>query len=291
MPELPEVETVVMGLRDLLLGHKIQKVETDWPASLRIDEHQIKANILDCKITGLQRIGKMILIHLASHNTLVIHLKLTGQLVYRQTTALNEVKLFGAGHPNKSLISALPDKTTRVIFNLDRKANLFFNDVRKFGWIKMLPTSSIHQADFISKLGPDALTITSKEFVQVLCKYRRSIKACLLDQTIVAGCGNIYADESLWLSRLHPQTPACNLNKDQLKMLHKQLQYVLKLSIKQGGSSSRNYVNALGAPGSYLDFVEVYQRTDQPCHRCHTPIKRIVVVNRGTHICSNCQRQ
>ena len=291
MPELPEVETVVMGLRDLLPGHEIQKIRTDWPKSLRISTRELHANVLKMKITGVDRLGKMILISLESHYSLVIHLKLSGQLVYRQIENQQEIRRFGAGHPSKSLVSVLPDKTTRVIIELDRLATLFFNDMRKFGWIKILSTELVQKAEMISKLGPDALKVSSKKFVQLFCNRRKSIKACLLDQAIIAGCGNIYADESLWLSGIHPRTAACALSQEKLQDLRKQLQSVLRLSIAQGGSSSRNYVNAFGESGSYLDFVKVYQRTGQPCISCQTAIERIVVAGRGTHVCPKCQRQ
>ena len=290
MPELPEVETVVMGLGDLLPGHEIQKIRTDWPKSLRISEKELRANVLRVRILNINRVGKMILINLESQHSLVIHLKLSGQLVYRQTEKQQEIKRFGAGHPSKSLVSVLPDKTTRVIIELDRRATLFFNDMRKFGWIKILPTELVQKVEMISKLGPDALSVSSKRFVQLLQQRKKAIKACLLDQTIVAGCGNIYADESLWLSCIHPRTAACELGQEKLRVLHEKLQSVLRLSIAQGGSSSRNYVNALGEKGSYLDFVKVYQRTGQPCINCKTMIERIVVAGRGTHICPDCQR-
>ena len=290
MPELPEVETVVLGLRELLCGHVVKNITTDWPKSLRISDARIKSGALGQEITGLRRIGKMILIDLQNGNTLVIHLKMTGQLVYRKAKGGEPAEDFGAGHPSDSLISQLPDKTTRVIFTLDRRAVLYFNDMRKFGWIKILNSDEIENSDFINQLGPDLLKIDSKEFIQKLSKKSKNIKSCLLDQTIVSGCGNIYADESLWASRIHPGMPAYELTRKQLSGLHRNLQNVLRFSIKQGGSSSRNYVNALGLKGKYLDFVNVYQRSGLPCARCQTPIERIVVASRGTHLCPACQK-
>ena len=290
MPELPEVETVVIGLKSFLTGHKINKIESDWLKSLRIPRNQLDKLVLHSTIISLHRIGKIILIDLSSNNTLAIHLKLTGQLVYKQIANSKEIESYGAGHPNDSLLSKLPDKTTRVIFSLDKQAFLFFNDLRKFGWIKILPTSLINQADFISKLGPDALKVSDKEFVHRLSTRQKSIKACLLDQTIISGCGNIYADESLWLSKINPQIPAFKLKKEQLKNLREKLQYILNLSLKYGGSSSRNYVNATGEKGKYLDFVNVYQKLDFPCPRCKNNIKRIIVAGRGTYLCQFCQK-
>ena len=291
MPELPEVEIITMGMKDFLVGHKIRKAETDWSKSFRISHNQLNNQVLDSCITGLRRIGKMILIDLSSQTTLVIHLKLTGQLVYRRIMISEEIRNFGGGHPSASLVAKLPDKTTRVIFTLDKQAKLFFNDMRKFGWIKLLSTGLVKQTDFISKLGPDALTIGEKEFIHRLNQRRKCIKACLLDQSIIAGCGNIYADESLCLSGIHPQIPASHLKTRQLKILREKLQHVLKLSIEKGGSSSRNYVNASGERGRYLDFAYAYQRTGLPCRRCSNTIKRTVVAGRGTHYCAVCQKE
>ena len=290
MPELPEVETVVLGLQKLVQGHVIEGVKTDWPKSLRISESAIKENVLGQKIIGLRRVGKMILIDLHGGNTLVVHLKMTGQLVYRRVSSKGLAADFGAGHPSDSLISQLPDKTTRVVFTLDRQATLYFNDMRKFGWIKILSSNNIIENRLIKQLGPDALEVERKEFVQILSERRKGIKACLLDQTIIAGCGNIYADEALWASKIHPGLLACELRARQLSNLHSKLQSILRLSISKGGSSSRNYVNALGQKGKYLDFVQVYQRKGLPCARCKHTIERIVVANRGTHICPVCQK-
>lgn len=287
MPELPEVETVVLGLRRFLRGHTIKDVTTDWSKSLRISEPKIKREILGQEITGLGRAGKMILINLRNGSTLVVHLKMTGQLVYRGGEPEAD---FGAGHPSESLVSRLPDKTTRVIFALDGRAVLYFNDMRKFGWIKILNNDEIESADFINLLGPDLLEVDSKEFIQRLSGRGKNIKACLLDQSIVSGCGNIYADESLWASGIHPARPAGELTDKQLSDLHRNLQEVLRFSIEQGGSSSRNYVNASGLKGKYLDFVNVYQKAGSPCAKCETPIERIVVAGRGTHLCPVCQK-
>ena len=290
MPELPEVETVILGLHGLLINHTIRKINYDWPNSFRISNKNAEKFILNSGIIDVRRRGKMILIDLSTQKTLLIHLKLTGQLVYKQTSNLNEIRRFGAGHPTQSLISELPDKTTRATFELDRQAHLFFNDLRKFGWIQMFSTKDIEQTGYISNLGPDALEISNKEFVQAICNRHKSIKACLLDQTIIAGCGNIYADESLWLSKIHPKTPASKLKPKQGTILCKQLQNVLKLGLHHGGSSIKNYVNAKGEKGGFLDFANVYQRNGLPCKRCQNKINRIIVASRGTHICEVCQK-
>ncbi|MEM6997582.1 MAG: bifunctional DNA-formamidopyrimidine glycosylase/DNA-(apurinic or apyrimidinic site) lyase [Patescibacteria group bacterium] len=290
MPELPEVETVVVGLRRLLPGHKVIRVKFDWPKSFQSSEADTKQFLFGAEVIDVRRRAKTIIIDLTSGYSLVIHLKMTGQLVYVQKSNKSE-HLFGAGHPNDSLLGDLPDKTTRVEFELDDHAMLFFNDVRKFGWVRLLPTATLDEVNFLKKLGPDALSVDVAEFVKLFKVRKKSIKACLLDQTIVAGCGNIYADEALWMSQIHPSTKANNLSKKKLTELHANLQDVLRLSIQKGGSSNKNYVNAEGRQGSYLDFANVYQRADEACNRCGDTIKRIVVAGRGTHICESCQRK
>lgn len=284
MPELPEVETVVVGLRKLLLGHKIVRLEFDWPKSYPNSKTDTEAFVFGARIIDVRRRAKAILIDLDSDYTLVVHLKMTGQLVYRGDTD------FGGGHPNDSLVNSLPDKSTRVEFEFENGHKLFFNDVRKFGWVKLFRTLEVDNIDFMKKLGPDALTISEKDFINRIGKRNKSIKACLLDQTILAGCGNIYADESLWMSHIHPKTAANKVKKSDLALLHANLQSVLNLSIEQGGSSNKNYVNAEGEKGNYLTFANVYGRKDLPCNRCGDDIVRIVVASRGSHLCQTCQK-
>ena len=286
MPELPEVEIVVLGLRKVLIGHCLQKVVIKRRQSFEINPQSLK-QLLFSQVINIRRFGKIIIIDLDNQKSLLIHLKLTGQLVYRNATQVNTN--FGGGHPNDSLIGNLPDTTTKVIFYFDKDGILFFNDVRSFGWVKLLPTQQVEVNNPVNKLGVDALVISKQEFVRLLQKRLKNIKACLLDQTIIAGCGNIYADESLWLSCIHPQQSAISLKKNQLLCLRKNLQQVLKQSIKQGGSSSKNYINVFGEKGNYLANANVYQKTNQPCKRCKNSIKRIVVAGRGTHICELCQ--
>ena len=284
MPELPEVETTVLGLKKLLINHRIEVVETDWAKSLRLNERQLQALIGSCFI-DVRRRGKMIILDLDSQSSLVIHLKLSGQLVYRGPSLS-----FGAGHPSDSLINQLPDSTTRVVFTLDKQAVLYFNDVRKFGWIKMYTTKNLEELSLFQQLGPDALSVSESDFLRIIQGRAKTIKACLLDQTLLAGCGNIYADESLWASFIHPKTAAKELSKSSLKLLRQELQRILRLSLEQGGSSSKNYINASGEKGQYLKFAKVYQRRGEPCARCGSLIRRVVVASRGTHLCEDCQK-
>lgn len=285
MPELPEVETVVLGLRQLIVGHKIRDVSCDWARSLRLTQAQI-SSLKGTQIQGVARRGKAILIDLSHRQTLVIHLKLTGQLVYQ-----SRQQFFGAGHPTDSLLGHLPDSSTRVIVRLDKGAVLYFNDVRKFGWIKLCPSHKLAQMDYIQGLGEDALGVSVERFTDIFETRQKMIKACLLDQSLLAGCGNIYADEALWGSKIHPQNSAKLLLKADFRCLWQELQQVFKLSLEAGGSSSKNYINAKGEKGAYLDFARVYQREGLPCLRCTSLIRRIKAAGRGTYLCVVCQKK
>ena len=286
MPELPEVETIRNGLVDLLPGLKIKSVSSDWQKSFPNSQADVDRFLIDAKIMKVRRRAKVLIIDLSTNYSLIIHLKMTGQLVFRSGKAV-----FGAGHPTDSLIGKLPDKSTRVIFDFGN-AKLFFNDQRKFGWVKLVPTIEIDNIDFFRKLGPEPLSadFSAKDFRERIRKRPNSpIKPVLIDQAIIAGVGNIYADESLWGAKIHPETKVKDASDSKLNKLFTELQYVLRLSIEKGGSTDKNYVSAEGKKGSYLEFAQVFRRQNKPCPRCGTEIIKIRVGGRGTHICPHCQ--
>lgn len=317
MPELPEVETIRAGLQRLLPGHVVAAVTHDNPKSFPNAAADVRQFLVGASIVLVARRAKVLLIELSTKYSLVIHLKMTGQLVYVRTlqekgkrkrtksieaaspstiyhlpsTALEE--RFGAGHPNNSLIGKMPDKSTRVIFGFTDGSHLYFNDQRKFGWVRLMPTAEIPQLDFFKKVGPEPL---SKDFTWQILKERlerrkkTSVKAAILDQSVLAGVGNIYADESLWGAKIHPSTLVLSLSDKNIKDLHENIQSVLRLSIERGGSTDKNYVDAEGKRGSYLSFANVFRREGQPCQRCGTIIEKTRVAGRGTHICPLCQR-
>ncbi|MDQ5914040.1 MAG: formamidopyrimidine-DNA glycosylase [Patescibacteria group bacterium] len=286
MPELPEVETVVRGLNEHLVGHTITSFDFDWPKTIKTPIEIFKKEIEGAKVLSAERRGKLIIINLSSNHSILIHLKMTGQLVYKSPKLQ-----YGAGHPNDSLISKLPDKSTRIHFKLDDNSEFFFNDFRKFGWVEMVPTTDKHLHKFIASLGPEPLEITYLQFKEVLFKYPNAqIKAKLLDQHVLAGVGNIYADESLWAAKIHPQVKIKDIPEVKLETLFAELQAVLNLSIEKGGSSSVNYIKVDGKTGSYLSFANVYKKEGGPCPRCAVPLIRTVAAGRGTRLCPNCQK-
>lgn len=320
MPELPEVETVKRGLAKLLPRRTVQYVTVfDSPKSFPNASVEVEQFLYGASVTAIRRRAKVLMIDLDSGYSLVAHLKMTGQLVFRggpEVASAHHVRSsslplpslqilsesaqgsrsledFGGGHPNDSLIGQLPDRSTRVQIDFKDGSKLFFNDQRKFGWVKLLPTLEVEQLPFFQKVGPEPLDPQTKpeDFVQRIRRRNGSmIKPALLDQTTIAGVGNIYADEALWAAKIHPETRVRELSDEQLKTLFNKTVAVLALSIEKGGSTDRNYVDAEGKRGNYLEFAHVFRREGQACHmHADQMIIKLKVSGRGTHICPVCQ--
>ncbi len=288
MPELPEVETVRIGLQRLLPGKVIATVTHDTDKSFPNAPADVRQFLMGACIVEVKRRAKVLMIELSSKYSLVIHLKMTGQLVFH-----GGIEHFGAGHPSDSLVGHLPDKSTRVTLTFEDGSTLFFNDQRKFGWMMLLPTAAVPDIAFMQKVGPEPL---EPEFTWQAMRERlqrrknTNTKAALLDQSVIAGVGNIYADESLWGAKIHPTTLVRNLSDANFKALHRALVDVLRLSVAKGGSSNHTYVDAEGNKGSYMTFASVFRREGQPCLRCGTIIIKTRVAGRGTHLCPHCQK-
>lgn len=293
MPELPEVETVRRGLDRLIVGKAVANAQVhDSPKSFPNSGSDVEQFLLGAKVETVRRRAKVLMIDLSSGYSLVVHLKMTGQLVYiKEGQSASE--RFGAGHPTDSLIGALPDRSTRVTITFRDGSHLYFNDQRKFGWMRLLPTVEIGTIDFMKRVGPEPLDeeFMAPEFTERVRRRKgTSIKAAILDQTVLAGVGNIYADESLWGAYLHPATKVANVSDESLALLLTEIKFVLNLSLEKGGSTDRNYVNAEGKKGSYIEFARVFRREGLPCPRHpDVVIEKIRVAGRGTHICPVCQ--
>lgn len=306
MPELPEVETIRRGLERRIVGLQIADVVV-FPGGEKCfpnDRATIERFVIGASIQQVKRQGKVILIELTNGYTLLVHLKMTGQLVFvsnhysiinnPNSTFNDSHGRFAGGHPNDSLVGKLPDRSTRVCISFADGSQLFFNDQRKFGWVKVMPNAQIPGIPFFRTLGPEPLepSFTPALLVERLAKRPQStIKGALLDQSVVAGIGNIYSDESLWGARIHPATRVRALAADDIVTLHHEIVYVLQLAIEKGGSTDKNYVDADGKKGSYLAFARVFRREGMPCPRCGAILEKIRVVGRGTHICPVCQIQ
>jgi len=278
MPELPEVETVRRGLQRLIVGRTITSIEVLHPKSF-IGE----TTVVGRRFVATRRRAKLLLLDLDDNRTLAVHLKMTGQLVVQGN------EHWGGGHPTDSLIGQLPDRSTKVIIGLDDGSQLFFNDQRIFGWIRLVSPAEVEA--MTAHYGPEPMDDDAwpRFRDRVHRRTRSPIKAAILDQEVVAGIGNIYADEALWATKLNPATPVGIISDRSLKRLLTAAAEVMTLSIELGGSTDRNYVDAEGKRGSYLTFAQVFRREGQPCSRCGKLIVKTRVAGRGTHWCPKCQ--
>lgn len=276
------------GLERFIVGKTVRSVQClNSPKSFPNSPADVAQFLVGAEVTAVKRRAKVLLIELNTDYTLVTHLKMTGQLVFVGT------ERFGGGHPNDDLINELPGRFTRVVTKFIDGSHLYFNDLRKFGWIKLYPTLEVPNIDFMQRVGPEPLenSFTATEFTpRMRRRNNTSIKAAILDQTILAGVGNIYADESLWGAKIHPATRVKNVTDTQLAGLLEQIKFVMNLSLQHGGSTDKNYVDAEGNKGSYLKFANVFRREGQTCPRHPSVlIEKIRVAGRGTHVCPVCQ--
>jgi formamidopyrimidine-DNA glycosylase len=274
MPELPEVETIVRSLGPAVRGRIIDRIELFFKPLLRRAPKGGLSALEGKRIAGARRRGKMILIEFEGGPTLVFHLKMTGQMLLVPKGA------------------EAPDKHTRLVMKFrDKGSDLRFRDVRKFGFLLCVSGSPEHGCAELSCLGPEPLTIPSVDFERIVRARKGRIKSLLLDQTIIAGIGNIYADEILFDAGIHPQTTASALSKSEADRLWESTRKILHLAIEAKGSSLSDYVDAEGKPGSFQFSHRVYDREGEPCVLCGRPVKRIVVGGRGTYFCPRCQRK
>ena len=290
MPELPEVETVRLFLDKHILGKTISRIEILNPKSFVGNPEAVEAQT----IISTSRLGKQLSIHLKNHLTLLFHLKMTGQIIVFNLLSSKGVSegrgIFG--HPTKDAFDSLPNKSTRVVFTFSDGTKLFFNDQRKFGWVKVLNQAELAESQ--KDVGIDALSpdFTDDYFYHQLQKTGRAIKLVLLDQSKFAGIGNIYDNDALFLSRIHPQTPSNKITLKQAKILRQNLIDLMKESLFHGGSTAKDnkYIHPDGSVGQHQYYFRVYQRDHQPCLVCQTPISRIKISGRGTFFCPKCQK-
>jgi formamidopyrimidine-DNA glycosylase len=263
VPELPEVETVVRTIAPFLVGRRILNAEFSSRHVVRQDFDSLAAALGGRTVRAVWRRGKFIVVEL-DQGSLTIHLGMTGKL----------------------LAGAEPGPYARAVFILDRGV-LVYDDVRHFGrieWSATLP-------DRVAALGPDALTVSLADFRALLAGRTGRIKPLLLSQNFLSGLGNIYVDETLFASRIHPLAMASRLRKERVEALHQEMQRILTEAIARGGSSISDYVDADGRAGSFQLLHKAYGRKGEPCVQCGGPIRRIVVGQRGTHYCPRCQKR
>jgi formamidopyrimidine-DNA glycosylase len=284
MPELPEVETIVCDLNKKLKNKKIISVEILDKKVFHLAKSDLK-NVVSKKIKAVKRRAKMIIFDLGDY-LLMIHLKMTGQLVYKTKNFL-----IAGGHPIINQAKELPNKFTRVIFKFNDKGILYFNDVRRFGWIKLISKNNFFK--FNNELGLEPLEkdFTLDFFKNFLShKSKTSIKQALLEQKYVVGIGNIYADESLFAAGIKPFRKVETLSAAEIKKLWRVIPKILKYAIKHRGTSFNDYVDAQGETGNFIKYLKVYGRAGERCKKCSGVIKKMKLGGRGTHWCDKCQK-
>ena len=281
MPELPEVETIVRELDRVLPGKKITAVSVLRAKSFIGDEKELVGKT----IGSVERRSKMTVVGFSHYpKKLVIHLKMTGQLIYLSGTH----RVVG-GHPTPDWVNELPSKSTRIVMELDNGAKLFFNDLRVFGWLKVMDREAWEK--LTAKLPPDVTSeeFTVEYFAKVLGKSGRPIKLVLMDQAKFGGVGNIYANDALYLARISPKRKAKEITEKEEGELYEAVKKVINLGIKYGGASVDKYVDAAGMGGKYQEHFLVYGRNGQKCTRDGDVIKKIKLGGRGTYYCPGCQ--
>jgi formamidopyrimidine-DNA glycosylase len=269
MPELPEVETIVRGLREALTGLRIRAVHLRNSKIVRNSPALFRRSLTGARICAVRRQGKFILIDLESSRTLVIHLRMTGQLILV---------------PERAPV----DQHTHVLFDLTPEGRqLRYRDVRKFGRLEIQEPG--WPLPHLTALAPDPFELSARELFLKLREKKRAIKPLLLDQNFLSGLGNIYVDESLYRSQIHPLTPANGLSEVQAGRLHRVIRRVLRQAILAKGTTVSDYRGPEGIIGGFQHFLRVYGCTGEPCRVCGTPIQKSRVGGRGTHSCPGCQ--
>lgn len=288
MPELPKVETIVGELRKKVKGKVVKDIVVKVPKLINLPIKDFRRQIRDKKIINISRRAKIIILDLTGPNFLLIHLKLTGQLVYQD----RQGKKAGGGHQIKIQTTELPNKFTHIIFTFTDNTHLYFNDLRKFGWLKILPDQELAIINQEFGLEPLSQEFTFAKFKELLDRKKNwLIKKFLMDQSLIAGLGNIYTDESCFSAGIRPLRKIKSLSQIELQKLYQSIKKVLKLAIEKKGSSVDNYIQLDGSPGSFVPYLKVYGREGEKCKRCKKgEIVKIKLNGRGTHFCPKCQK-
>ncbi len=288
MPELPEVETVSRQLDRIMRGRRILAVHVQLKKMIRGGLASFKKFVVGAKVVGVSRRAKLVVIRLSNGQAILVHLKMTGQLVFRQGKEMR----YG-GHPIKDGLADLPNKYSHVFFKLDKGATLYFNDMRQFGYMKLVKTEDLDSYFSNQGYGPEPLTssFTENAFLELLShKLSQRIKPLLMDQSFIAGVGNIYAAEACFAARIKPDRLVRTIPLQGRRILFKSLVAILKNAIRLKGSSAKNYIDAYGQPGKYVPKLKVYGREGEKCYRCGHTIKDDPLAGRGTAWCPGCQK-
>lgn len=278
MPELPEVESVRAGLEKLIVGETIHTVDVYWPRIIESPEvPAFKKQISNQKIESIKRRGKFLLFYLTDY-VLISHLRMEGKYQLVDSTAKTDAESF-------------PTKHTHVIFYFESGKELHYLDVRKFGRMSLVKKGFEFDHKSLNNLGPEPVKeeFDFEQMKSFLKRRKKAIKGVLLDQKMVVGIGNIYADEILFHAKIHPARPANTLTEVEMSRLYEAILLIMEEAVKHGGTTIRTYQNAFGEIGMHQEHLQVYGKNGQSCPQCHTEMKKIKVAGRGTHYCPQCQ--
>lgn len=287
MPELPEVETIRKDLNSRIVDNKIVDILVKDQRIIKTSFRNFKEILKNSKIKEIKRRGKLLIFVLDKKDKyLLIHLKMTGQLIYKIKD-----RIVAGGHSEKKTDFDLPNKFTKVVFTFSDKSKLFFNDMRVFGYMKITGKDEL---DEILKKGfgiePLTKDFTWDNFLKLFKNRKTSIKALLMNQKLIAGIGNIYADEVCFCAGVRPSRGVDKLNEKEFKKIFGCIEKVLALAIKHRGTTFNHYTDGDGNKGGFVKYLKVFQRNGQKCKKCGSVIKKIKVAGRGTHYCPKCQK-
>jgi formamidopyrimidine-DNA glycosylase len=287
MPELPEVETIVKDLRRRLVGKKIKRLDLRLQKFSNCSEAGLNNALRNKIITALKRKGKIIIIEFGKNYRLHIHLKMTGQLIWNKGG-----KVITGGHTFRGGLLNLPNKYTHAIYYFTDGSIVYHNDLRQFGWVKLFTAKESAQQIVDLRHGPEPAErgFTAEYLRQAARRHKnRPIKSLILDQTIIAGVGNIYADESLFCAKINPARKSGMLSRKQIVALRACIKKIIRNAIRHKGTTIRDYLNSDGNEGGYLKYLKVFNKNGKPCPRCRNEIKKTRIAGRGTHYCNRCQ--
>ncbi len=285
MPELPEVETIRCDLNKKIINKKIINVFVSPKARVFPDKNKFVKILKNNQIIKTERIGKLLILGLKNKQYLLIHLKMTGQLIYQWGG-----KIIGGGHSDKEIPEVLPDKLTRIVLDFGNYGKLFFNDQRRFGYMKIVDNKTLEKEKNKYGIEPLRSNFTLFNFEKVLQNKKTKIKAFLLNQKNIAGIGNIYADEACFLAGVKPGRKVNTLTKIEIKKLYQALEKVIAKSIQERGTTFNHYRDSDGKKGNFVRFLKVYGRGGEKCLKCHKTLRKTVIAGRGTVFCDNCQK-
>ncbi|MBI4036196.1 bifunctional DNA-formamidopyrimidine glycosylase/DNA-(apurinic or apyrimidinic site) lyase [Candidatus Daviesbacteria bacterium] len=288
MPELPEVEIIKLGLQKRIIGTKIQKIQILSKKFFLGNPNEVERQ----KILNIWRRAKILGIEVSDDKVLLFHLKMSGQLIWKGESRKGKGERFIGGHPTPDMVDAMPNTHTRVIFSFSDGSHLYFNDQRKFGWIKVIENGKLIIENLLEKLGPEPLEkgFSWETLKANLLKHKsQPVKVAIMDQSVVAGVGNIYANEACFNAKIDPRTKVKDLQDKQFKALFEGIIKSLKEGIARGGSTRAHFVDPEGHKGYFLDYAFVYGRDKHKCKVCGTEIKKTMLGGRGAYFCPSCQ--